>query len=289
MINISMKQLLEAGVHFGHQSRRWNPKMARYIYAERNGIYIIDLKKTLRMLRDAYKFVRDTVAAGGTILFVGTKKQAKDPVREAAEACNMHHVTNRWLGGMLTNFTTIQNSVRRLKELDQQFSDGTIERHSKKMRAALGRERESLEKNLGGLKGMDYLPTALFIIDPSKEHIAVREANRLRIPIIAVVDTNCDPDPIDIPVPGNDDAIRAIRLFSQKMCEAVLEGLMARVDAGELIELPPAAAALREAALAQGADEAEELPLDDAFDMGEVAAAKGEAPEAVADLEKSKA
>jgi small subunit ribosomal protein S2 len=290
MINISMKQLLEAGVHFGHQSRRWNPKMARYIYAERNGIYIVDLKKTLRMLRDAYKFVRDTVAAGGTILFVGTKKQAKDPVREAAEACNMYHISNRWLGGMLTNFTTIQNSVKRLKELDAQFKDGTIERHSKKMRAALGREREALDKNLGGIKTMDYLPTAMFIIDPSKEHIAVREANRLRIPIIAVVDTNCDPDPIDIPIPGNDDAIRAIRLFSQKISEAVLEGLMARVDAGELIELPPAAVALREQQQAEGGEE--EVGLDDdTFDMGgaRAAAALSAAEKAAAALAKADA
>jgi len=247
MMNISMKQMLEAGVHFGHQARRWNPKMSRYIYAERNGIYIIDLKKTLRMMRDAYKFVRDTVAAGGTILFVGTKKQAKDPVREAAETCTMYHVTNRWLGGMLTNFTTVSRSVKKLKDLEAQFADGSIERHSKKMISMLKHEMEGLDKNLGGIKKMDQLPTALFIVDPSNEDIAVKEANRLKIPVIAVVDTNCDPDPIDIPIPGNDDAIRAIRLFCQKISEAVLEGLMARVEAGETIDLPPAAIALREA------------------------------------------
>jgi len=270
MISISMKQLLEAGVHFGHQSRRWNPKMARYIYTERNGIYIIDLKKTLRMLRDAYKFVRDTVAAGGTILFVGTKKQAKDAVREAAEACNMYFVTNRWLGGMLTNFATVSKSVARLKQLDREFTDGTINRFSKKMQAAMSRERERLEKNLGGIKNMDSLPTAIFVIDPQKEDIAVAEANRLRIPVVAVVDTSCDPDPIDIVIPGNDDAIRAVKLFSQKISEAVLEGLMARVDAGEMIELPPAAAALRAAEAAQAAAAATAAAAaEDAVSMGD--------------------
>jgi small subunit ribosomal protein S2 len=276
MISISMKQLLEAGVHFGHQARRWNPKMARYIYTERNGIYIIDLKKTLRMLRDAYKFVRDTVAAGGTILFVGTKKQAKDAVREAAEACNMYFVTNRWLGGMLTNFTTVSKSVARLKQLDREFEDGSINRLSKKMQAALQKERERLERNLGGIKNMNTLPTALFVIDPQKEAIAVAEANRLRIPVVAVVDTSCDPDPIDIVIPGNDDAIRAVKLFSQKISEAVLEGLMARVEAGELIELPPAAAALREAEIAERAAEDES---DDDVPLGDEPVA-AEAPEA---------
>ena len=277
MISISMKQLLEAGVHFGHQARRWNPKMARYIYTERNGIYIIDLKKTLRMLRDAYKFVRDTVAAGGTILFVGTKKQAKDAVREAAEACNMYFVTNRWLGGMLTNFTTVSKSVARLKQLDREFEDGSINRLSKKMQAALQKERERLERNLGGIKNMDTLPTALFVIDPQKEAIAVAEANRLRIPVVAVVDTSCDPDPIDIVIPGNDDAIRAVKLFSQKISEAVLEGLMARVEAGEMIELPPAAAALREAEIAERAAQGgsdDDVPLGDEPVAADAAEAK---------------
>jgi small subunit ribosomal protein S2 len=280
MISISMKQLLEAGVHFGHHSRKWNPKMNRYIYTERNNIYIIDLKKTLRMLRDAYKFVRDTVAAGGTILFVGTKKQAKDSVREAAESCNMYYVTNRWMGGMLTNFQTVSQSVARLKQLDKEFEDGSIQRLSKKMQAASQRERERLERNLGGIKNMDTLPTAVFVIDPDNEDIAVAEANKLRIPVVGVVDTSCDPDPVDIVIPGNDDAIRAIKLFSQKISEAVLEGLMARVEAGELIDLPPAAEALRQSEAAQA--EAYSALAEDSVSMGDEKPAVAAAPAAAA-------
>lgn len=232
MLNITMKQLLEAGVHFGHQSRRWNPKMKKFIYTERNHIYIIDLKKTIKMIRDAYKFVRDSVADGSTVLFVGTKKQAKDSILNAATDCNMHYVNNRWLGGMLTNFRTVRKSVKRLIEIEKMIEEGTIEQFKKKEQAMLMRERNALNKNLAGVKNMDRLPDIAFIIDPHKEDISVRECKRLNIPIVALVDTNCDPDPIDWIIPGNDDAIRAIKLMSQTVADAVTEGLMARVDAG---------------------------------------------------------
>lgn len=232
MVNITMKQLLEAGVHFGHQSRRWNPKMKPYIYTERNGIYIVDLKKTLKMLRDACKFVRDSVADGKTVLFVGTKKQAKDSIFEAARDCNMYYVNNRWLGGMLTNFRTINRSVRRMLEIERMEQDGTIQHYTKKEQSMLGKERLSLEKNLAGVKKMDQLPGLVFIVDPHKEAIAVKEARKLKIPIVAIVDTNCDPDVIDWVIPGNDDAIRAVKLISQKMAESVAEGLLARADTG---------------------------------------------------------
>jgi small subunit ribosomal protein S2 len=230
MINVTMKQLLEAGVHFGHQSRRWNPKMAKYIYTERNGIYIIDLKKTLRCLREAYKFVRDSVALGQTVLFVGTKKQARDTIYESAKECNMFYVNTRWLGGMLTNFRTIRESVLRLIEIEKMEEDGSISNYTKKEISRLMKERTSLEKNLSGVKNMDKLPGLLFIVDPHKEQIAVREARKLKIPIVAIVDTNCDPDQIDHVIPGNDDAIRAIKLVCGQIVQAVTEGLMAKVE-----------------------------------------------------------
>jgi len=232
MINISMKQLLEAGVHFGHQSRRWNPKMKKYIFTERNGIYIIDLKKTIKMLRDAYKFVRDGVAEGKRLLFVGTKKQARDSVAESAASCSMYFVNNRWLGGMLTNFRTIRRSVQRLIEIEKMEAAGALELYTKKERAGLLREKSGLDRNLAGVKLMDRLPDMLFVVDPHKEEIAVREANRLSIPVIAIVDTNCDPDPIDWVIPGNDDAIRAVKLITQKMAEACMEGAQALAEAG---------------------------------------------------------
>lgn len=240
MVNITMKQLLEAGVHFGHQSRRWNPKMKPYIYTERNGIYIVDLKKTLKMLRDACKFVRDAVADGKTVLFVGTKKQAKDSIFEAARDCNMYYVNNRWLGGMLTNFRTVRRSVLRMIEIERMEADGTLQHYTKKEQSMLLKEKSSLEKNLAGVKKMDGLPGLIFIVDPHKESIAVKEARKLKIPIVAIVDTNCDPDVIDWVVPGNDDAIRAVKLISQKMAESVAEGLMARADTGQPLqaELP---------------------------------------------------
>lgn len=224
MAIISMKQLLEAGVHFGHQTRRWNPKMARYIFTERNGIYIIDLQKTVRKVEEAYNFVRELAASGETILFVGTKKQAQEAVKEEAERCNMFFVNQRWLGGTLTNFNTIQKRIRRLQQLEKMQEDGTFDVLPKKEVILLKKEAERLEKFLGGIKGMTKMPGAMFVIDPRKERIAVAEAHKLGIPIVAIVDTNCDPDEIDQVIPGNDDAIRAVRLLTGKMADAVLEG-----------------------------------------------------------------
>jgi small subunit ribosomal protein S2 len=224
MSSITMKELLEAGVHFGHQTKRWDPKMKPYIFGARSGIYIIDLQKTVELFRTAYRFAVDTVAHGGRILFVGTKKQAQEAIAEAAARAGMFYVNNRWLGGMLTNFRTIKKSIDRLKQLETMREDGTFDKLSKKEASALSREIEKLERSLGGIKGMDRLPEALFVIDVKKEHIAVREAKRLGIPTIAVVDTNCDPDNVSHVIPGNDDAIRAIKLFCEKMADAVVEG-----------------------------------------------------------------
>jgi small subunit ribosomal protein S2 len=221
---ITMKQLLEAGVHFGHQTKRWNPKMKPYIFGARNGIYIIDLQKTVTLARNAFRFVSDSVARGGSLLFVGTKKQAQDAIREEAQRAGMFFVTNRWLGGTLTNFKTVKQGIERLKTIEKMSQDGTYDRLPKKEIAQLEREREKLEKNLGGVKDLSRLPAALFIIDTKKEHIAVHEANRLGIPVVAVVDTNCDPEGIDYVIPGNDDAIRSIRLFTGKVAEACIEG-----------------------------------------------------------------
>ncbi len=224
MAVITMKQLLEAGVHFGHQTRRWNPKMAPYIFTDRNGIYIIDLQKTVQKVEEAYNFVKETVANGGNILFVGTKKQAQEAVKEEAERCDMFYVNQRWLGGMLTNFQTIRHRIDRLKELEKMEEEGTLELLPKKEVAALLHEKERLNKFLGGIKNMNKLPDAVFVIDPRKERIAVAEARKLEIPIVAIVDTNCDPDEVDYVIPGNDDAIRAIKLLSGKIADAVLEG-----------------------------------------------------------------
>jgi small subunit ribosomal protein S2 len=228
MSNITMKELLEAGVHFGHQTKRWNPKMKPYIFGARNGIYIIDLQKTVRLFKNAYNFVREAAQAGETILFVGTKKQAQDSIAEEAQRCNMYYVNQRWLGGMLTNFATVRQSIDRLKRLDAMFADGSIEGYTKKEKLSLEKQRQKLEKSLGGIKGMSKLPGAVFVIDPKNESIAVSEAKKLGIPVVSVVDTNCDPEPIDYIIPGNDDAIRAIRLLSSKVAEAVLEGVQAR-------------------------------------------------------------
>lgn len=223
MAVVSMKQLLEAGVHFGHQTRRWNPKMAEYIFTERNGIYIIDLQKTVKKLEEAYNFVRDVVADGGEILFVGTKKQAGDSIKEEAQRCGMHYVNARWLGGMLTNFKTIKRRIKRLEQLRTMQEDGTFDLLPKKEVIKLNLEIEKLEKFMGGIKNMDKLPGALFIVDPRKEKIAVAEAKNLGIPIVAIVDTNCDPDDVDYVIPGNDDAIRAVKLLAGAMANAVLE------------------------------------------------------------------
>jgi small subunit ribosomal protein S2 len=230
MAQITMKQLLEAGVHFGHQTKRWNPKMKPYIFGARNGIYIVDLQKTVRYFKTAYQFIQDTVASGEKVLFVGTKKQAQDAIVEESLRAEQFYVNNRWLGGMLTNFTTIKASIDRLKKIEAMVADGTIEQYTKKEALQLEREREKLERNLGGIKNMAKLPAAVFIIDPKKEAIAVKEANKLGIPVVAVVDTNCDPDDIDFIIPGNDDAIRAIRLFASKMADACIEGGQRRKD-----------------------------------------------------------
>ena len=221
---VSMKQLLEAGVHFGHQTRRWNPKMKPYIFTERNGIYIIDLQKTVRKIDDAYNFVRDVAADGKSILFVGTKKQAQESIAVEAQRCNMFFVNQRWLGGTMTNFKTIRQRIARLNEIDAMEENGDFDVLPKKEVIKLMAEREKLEKNLGGIRQMKSLPGALFVVDPRKEHIAVQEARRLGIPIVAIVDTNCDPDEIDYVIPGNDDAIRAVKLIAGKMADAVLEG-----------------------------------------------------------------
>ncbi len=220
---ISMKQLLEAGVHFGHQTRRWNPKMAPYIYTERNGIYIIDLQKSVGKVDEAYKAVSDIVAEGGTILFVGTKKQAQDAVATEAERCGMYYVNQRWLGGMLTNFKTIQSRIERLREIETMSEDGTFDVLPKKEVIALKKEWEKLEKNLGGIKNMKKLPDAILVVDPKKERICVQEAHTLGIPLIGIADTNCDPEELDYVIPGNDDAIRAVKLIVSKMADAVIE------------------------------------------------------------------
>jgi len=228
MSSISMKELLEAGVHFGHQTKRWNPKMKPYIFGARNGIYIIDLQKTVRYFKSAYSFVKDAAQNGSTVLFVGTKKQAQDSVAEEAVRCGQYYVNQRWLGGMLTNFTTVKQSIDRLKKIDTMFEDGTIDAYPKKERLLLEKDRIKLQKILGGIKGMHKLPGVMFVIDPKNEEIAIQEANKLGIPVVAVVDTNCDPEPIDYVIPGNDDAIRAIRLLSSKIADAVIEGNQSR-------------------------------------------------------------
>ncbi len=238
---VSMKQLLEAGVHFGHQTRRWNPKMAPYIFTERNGIYIIDLQKTVKKLEEAYMFVRELAANGDEILFVGTKKQAQDSVRDEAQRCGMPFVNARWLGGMLTNFNTIQKRIRRLAQLKNMEADGTFDMLPKKEVIKLKLEIEKLEKFMGGITGMKKQPAAMFIVDPRKERIAVAEAKKLGIPIVAIVDTNCDPDEIDYVIPGNDDAIRAVKLIAGAMADAVLEGKQ-----GEQLTDAPAAEAAAE-------------------------------------------
>ena len=239
MAVISMKQLLEAGVHFGHQTRRWNPKMAQYIFTERNGIYIIDLQKTVRKIDEAYLFVRDIALEGKSILFVGTKKQAQESIESEAKRCNMFFVNNRWLGGTLTNFKTIRSRIERLNAIDAMERNGSFEVLPKKEVIKLIAEREKLEKNLGGIREMKKLPGALFVVDPRKERIAVSEARILGIPIVGIVDTNCDPDEIDYVIPGNDDAIRAIRLIASAMANAAIEGRQGE-DAEAAVEAPAA-------------------------------------------------
>jgi small subunit ribosomal protein S2 len=244
MAVISMKQLLEAGVHFGHQTRRWNPKMAEYIFTERNGIYIIDLQKTVKKVDDAYFFIREVAMAGQDVLFVGTKKQAQDSIKEEAERSGQFFVNNRWLGGMLTNFKTIRKRIDRLNELNAMEADGTFEVLPKKEVIKLKKEMEDLEKNLGGIKNLKKIPGAMFVVDPRKERNAILEAKKLGIPVVAIVDTNCDPDEVDFVIPGNDDAIRAVKLIAAKIADAIIEGRQgeqlqaeATVEANEVEEV----------------------------------------------------
>ena len=238
---ISMKQLLEAGVHFGHQTRRWNPKMAPYIFTERNGIYIIDLQKTVKKVEEAYYFVRDVVASGKSVLFVGTKKQAQDSIKEEAERVGMYYVNNRWLGGMLTNFQTIEKRIDRLAQINAMEEEGTFDLLPKKEVINLKNQRDKLEKNLGGIKDMKELPGVMFVVDPRKEKIAISEAKKLGIPVVAIVDTNCDPDEVDYVIPGNDDAIRAVKLIASTISNAIIEGRQGEdamvVDAEEAEEV----------------------------------------------------
>ncbi len=273
MAVVTMKQLLEAGVHFGHQTRRWNPKMARFIFTERNGIHIIDLQKTLPLLEEAYRFVRSVTAAGEQVLFVGTKKQAQDAIREEATRAGQPYVNQRWLGGMLTNFQTIRRRVERLRELEMRKNLGELDLLPKKEQARLLEELERLEKYLGGIKNMPKLPGAVYVVDTRKEYIAVAEARKLRIPIVAIVDTNADPDEVDYPIPGNDDAIRAVRLVTSKIADACLEGIEERrkLLGEEAVTVPPAPPAPAEERVAEGPEEMEafeelEPAFEEAFD-----------------------
>ena len=280
MVSVTMKELLEAGVHFGHQVRRWNPKMKEYIFGERNGIYIIDLQKTQRMFRDAIAFVTNAIAEdkGKTVLFVGTKRQAQEAVREEAERCGQYHVNQRWLGGLLTNFQTVQKSIKRLKDLEAMETDGRYEKLTKKERIKLDRERESLNKNLSGIKSMNRLPDIVFIIDVRKEEIAVAEANRLGIPIVAVVDTNCSPEGIDYVIPGNDDALRAVRLFASRIADAIVEGQQIATEGG-VVEQTGEEAAASEAATDEVTDESSPAPAAETAEQTTPEASN--APEAV--------
>jgi small subunit ribosomal protein S2 len=266
-----MKELLEAGVHFGHQTKRWNPRMKEYIFGERNGIYIIDLQKTLKMFKEASKFVQDITAAGKTVLFVGTKRQAQDAVAEEAKRCGMFYVNQRWLGGLLTNWVTVQKSVKRLKELDEMATDGRYELLPKKEVIKLERERKHLEANLAGIKNMTRLPDAIFVIDSNKEQIAVREARKLGIPVVAVVDTNCDPTEVDYVIPGNDDALRAIRLFTSKISDSAAEGVQ-MIDDKQIAEMQAAAQAADAAsqAAAEGVsdDTGEDISMEEVLGAG---------------------
>ena len=279
MANITMKELLEAGVHFGHQTKRWNPKMKEYIFGERNGIYIIDLQKTLKMFKEASKYVQELAAAGKTIMFVGTKRQAQDAITEEATRCNMYYVNNRWLGGLLTNWVTVQKSVKRLKELDEMATDGRYELLPKKEVIVLERARKHLQANLAGIKNMSRVPDAIFVVDSNKEQIAVREARKLGIPVVAVVDTNCDPSEVDYVIPGNDDALRAIRLFTSKISESIVEGQQMRMAAqtdepvAAVAEVPAEAGVEIHAAEAPAsesyiADDGEDISMEEVLGRG---------------------
>jgi len=292
LANITMKELLEAGVHFGHQTKRWNPKMKEFIFGERNGIYIIDLQKTLKMFKDASKFIADLAADGKYILFVGTKRQAQDAIAEEAQRCGSFYVNQRWLGGLLTNWVTVQKSVKRLKELDEMATDGRYELLPKKEVIKLERERKHLQANLAGIKNMNRLPDAVFVIDSNKEQIAVREARKLGIPVVAVVDTNCDPTEVDYVIPGNDDALRAIRLFASKMADSVAEGaqLMGDKQAADLaagIASAQAEQAATEAPVEGAVDASGAAPSDEEISMEDVLGAGTRKRAAVVDEDTS--
>jgi small subunit ribosomal protein S2 len=272
--NITMKELLEAGVHFGHQTKRWNPKMKEYIFGERNGIYIIDLQKTLKMFKEASKFVQDLAADGKTIMFVGTKRQAQDAIAEEAGRSGMSYINARWLGGLLTNWVTVQKSVKRLKEIDEMATDGRYELLPKKEVIKLERERKHLQTNLAGIKNLNRLPDAMFVIDSNKEQIAVREARKLGIPVVAVVDTNCDPSEVDYVIPGNDDALRAIRLFASKIADSVIEGSAAATDK-QLADISAARSAAEaigaeapEGGITASAEDGEDVSMEDVLGTG---------------------
>ena len=283
-----MTDLLEAGVHFGHQTKRWNPKMKEYIFGERNGIYIIDLQKTLKMFKEASKFVQDLATGGRIVLFVGTKRQAQDAIAEEAQRCGMFYINQRWLGGLLTNWVTVQKSVKRLKELDDMATDGRYELLPKKEVIKLERERKHLQANLAGIKELTRLPDAVFVIDSNKEQIAVREARKLGIPVVAVVDTNCDPSEVDYIIPGNDDALRAIRLFASKIADSISEGAQAATDK-QVADIASAAALESEAAAAAGesaapdAEPSAPADSDESVNMEEVLGAPARKPAAVAE------
>jgi small subunit ribosomal protein S2 len=272
LATITMKELLEAGVHFGHQTKRWNPKMKEYIFGERNGIYIIDLQKTLKMFKEASKFVQDLAAEGRIVLFVGTKRQAQDAIAEEANRASMYYVNQRWLGGLLTNWVTVQKSVKRLKELDEMATDGRYELLPKKEVIKLERERKHLQANLAGIKNMSRLPDAIFVIDSNKEQIAVREARKLGIPVVAVVDTNCDPSEVDYVIPGNDDALRAIRLFASKISDSIVEGSQMATDKrdAELAAVVTANNAAEAARASVSASESSEEAIGEDISMEDV-------------------
>jgi small subunit ribosomal protein S2 len=293
LANITMKELLEAGVHFGHQTKRWNPKMKEFIFGERNGIYIIDLQKTLKMFKEASKFVTELASDGRIVLFVGTKRQAQDAIAEEASRCGGYYVNQRWLGGLLTNWVTVQKSVKRLKELDDMATDGRYELLPKKEVIKLERERKHLQANLAGIKNMSRLPDAVFVIDSNKEQIAVREARKLGIPVVAVVDTNCDPSEVDYVIPGNDDALRAIRLFASKIADSVVEGAQVATDkqTADLAQMAGAAQQAEAAAVeapaegavdATGTETGEDISMEDVLGSGvrKQAAAKEAAADA---------
>jgi len=288
--NITMKELLEAGVHFGHQTKRWNPKMKEYIFGERNGIYIIDLQKTLKMFKEASKFVQELASDGKLILFVGTKRQAQDAIAEEATRCSQFYINQRWLGGLLTNWVTVQKSVKRLKELDDMATDGRYELLPKKEVVKLERERKHLQANLAGIKNLSRLPDALFVIDSNKEQIAVKEARKLGIPVVAVVDTNCDPSEVDYVIPGNDDALRAIRLFASKISDSVVEGSQFATDK-QMAEIAGAVAATEqpeaEAPVAEAAAAAvgEDVSMEDVLGKGVRKAPESDTTETLDQLE----